>query len=145
MASPTNVTGDLGPYLADLVERHGALRAVLLTADGLQRASYNADRDMVDTVSAGFSAQQSLVRATAAFADSADEPMEMSLSQYRGGGFVFITAAGADTYLAVAAKGSPERGHSVDVGALSYAMQETVGQLGSAMGVGARQGEGSGS
>ncbi|OEV03763.1 hypothetical protein AN219_38000 [Streptomyces nanshensis] len=140
MAIPKGDIGDLSPYLKDLVESHGALRAVLLSADGLNVASFGADRDMVDTMSAAFSGLQSLVRGCASFADSAEQPMEMNLSQYRGGGFVFVTAAGADTYLAVATK--PHDGR-VDVEALSYAMEETVGRLGTAMGVGPRTEEGS--
>ncbi|MEV7869184.1 roadblock/LC7 domain-containing protein [Streptomyces sp. NPDC088124] len=127
----STTTGDLTFILDELVRTPHTLRAVLLTADGMRTAATNCDKDLGDTISAGVSGLQSLVRGAAPFADC-EGPGNLTLVQYPQGGMILVMAAGQGSHLAVSASGE------ADVAEVSYAMETTVQRLGSHLDVAPR-------
>ncbi|WP_405801621.1 roadblock/LC7 domain-containing protein [Streptomyces sp. NBC_01506] len=115
---------DLSWMLAGALEIPGALHAVLVSRDGLQM-SRTADigRDDADKVAAAASGLQSLSRTVAFFCGDSGVQWRQTLIEFTGG-WVFLIAAGDGAYLAVAASSD------VDMGAITFRMQQLVGQLG---------------
>ncbi|OON78079.1 roadblock/LC7 domain-containing protein [Streptomyces tsukubensis] len=119
--------------LEDALAIPHALHAVLISADGLQM-SRTADigRDEADKVAAAVSGLQSLSRAVAFFCgDDSLNNWRQTLIEFDGG-WVFLNAAGGGSFLAVAASAD------VDMGDITYRMQQLVGRLGKAMSTGRR-------
>ncbi|WP_405622187.1 roadblock/LC7 domain-containing protein [Streptomyces sp. NBC_01511] len=110
--------------LASALEIPGALHAVLVSGDGLSM-SRTADlgRDDADKVAAATSGLQSLSRTVAFFCGDSSVQWRQTLIEFNGG-WVFLIAAGDGAYLAVAASSD------VDMGAITFRMQQLVGQLG---------------
>lgn len=115
---------DLSWMLASALEIPGALHAVLVSGDGLSM-SRTADlgRDDADKVAAATSGLQSLSRTVAFFCGDSSVQWRQTLIEFNGG-WVFLIAAGDGAYLAVAASSD------VDMGAITFRMQQLVGQLG---------------
>jgi len=124
---------DLSWMLEDALEIPGALHAVLISADGLQMSrTTDLGRDEADKVAAAVSGLQSLSRSVAFFCGDSSVNWRQTLIEFDGG-WVFLNAAGGGSYLAVAA--------SVDVnmGDITYRMQQLVSRLGKAMSTGRRE------
>lgn len=110
--------------LDSVLEIPEALHAVLVSADGLLMArSKGVDRDKGDTVAAAMSGVQSLSRSIAFFCEESDQEWRQTLFEFDGG-WVFLISAGEGAYLAVSA------GPNVDMGDITFRMQQLVGQLG---------------
>jgi predicted regulator of Ras-like GTPase activity (Roadblock/LC7/MglB family) len=138
MTNSAPKVGDLGWILDELLRTPHALRAILLSSDGLMSASsQGVERDMADRMAAVVSGMQALSREAAEFADC-DGAWEMTMIQY-GAGYLFVMAAGDGSYLAVSADGD------ADVENVSYAMEETVDRLGQQLGIASRVATGNGS
>lgn len=119
------MTNDLSWMLDGALEVPGTRHAVLISADGLLMArSSTVGRDDADTVAAAMGGMQSLSRTIAEFCDGRGTQWRQTLIEFEGG-WVFLIAAGSGAYLAVAAT------HEVDMEAVSFRMQQLVGQLGS--------------
>ncbi|GAX49095.1 MULTISPECIES: roadblock/LC7 domain-containing protein [Streptomyces] len=133
------MNNDLSWMLDGVLEIPGALHAVLVSADGLLMASSKGvGRDHADTVAAAMSGVQSLSRSIGFFCDGSDLKWRQTLVEFDGG-WVFLISAGDGAYLAVSA--SPD----VEMGEITFRMQQLVGQLGKALttppreNIGARQ------
>lgn len=118
---------DLSWMLDSALEIPGALHAVLISADGLLMArTQDIGKDDADRVAAAMSGVQSLSRSLAFFCEDAQQRWRQTLVEFDGG-WVFLIAAGAGAYLAVSS--APD----VDMGAITFRMQQLVGQLGKAL------------
>ncbi|MER5437745.1 roadblock/LC7 domain-containing protein [Streptomyces sp. NPDC002790] len=103
----------------------GARHAVLLSADGLPRASTEglAEGDL-RTISTAMSGIQALSRATAPFVGTAANAAWTQTVIEFGHGWIFLIGAGQGAYLAAAAE--PD----VDMQQISYRMHRLVARLG---------------
>ncbi|MFG2561294.1 roadblock/LC7 domain-containing protein [Streptomyces sp. NPDC048496] len=118
------MSNDLSWMLDGALEIPGALHAVLVSADGLPMfRTKELDRDSADKVAAAMSGVQSLSRSLGFFCGDTSQRWRQTLVEFDGG-WIFLISAGESAYLAVAA--SPE----VDMGAITFRMQQLVGQLG---------------
>ncbi|MEV1048318.1 roadblock/LC7 domain-containing protein [Streptomyces sp. NPDC049916] len=126
------MSDDLSWMLEDALAIPHALHAVLISADGLQM-SRTADigRDDADKVAAAVSGLQSLSRSVGFFCGDERTAWRQTLIEFDGG-WVFLNAAGGGSYLAVAAS------VEVDMGDITYRMQQLVSRLGKAMSSGLR-------
>jgi len=121
------VNNDLSWMLDSALEVPGARHAILISADGLLMArSQEIRKDDADTVAAAMSGIQSLSRTMAGFCGGSHMQWRQTLVEFDGG-WVFLIAAGAGAYLAVSS--APD----VDMGAITFRMQQLVGQLGKAL------------
>ncbi|MGW3495422.1 roadblock/LC7 domain-containing protein [Streptomyces sp. NPDC001020] len=121
------MNNDLSWMLDSALELPGALHAVLVSADGLLMArSKGVDKDMGDTAAAAMSGVQSLSRSIGFFCGGSGQQWRQTLVEFDGG-WVFLISAGEGAYLAVSA--SPE----VDMGDITFRMQQLVGQLGKSL------------
>jgi predicted regulator of Ras-like GTPase activity (Roadblock/LC7/MglB family) len=133
------VNNDLSWMLDSALEVPGARHAILVSADGLLMARSNeVDRDQADTVAAAMSGMQSLSRTVAGFCDGQNLHWRQTLVEFDGG-WVFLISAGVGAYLAVSA--APD----VDMGDISFRMQQLVGQLGKVLTTPPRENSGVGS
>ncbi|MFD1659887.1 roadblock/LC7 domain-containing protein [Streptomyces caeni] len=115
---------DLAWMLDSALEIPGALHAVLVSADGLLMArSKGVDKDMGDTIAAAMSGVQSLSRSIGFFCEGSDRRWRQTLVEFDEG-WVFLISAGQGAYLAVSAA------LNVDMGDITFRMQQLVGQLG---------------
>ena len=97
------MNNDLSWMLDSALEIPGALHAVLISADGLQRArSKDVSNDDADKAAAAMSGLQSLSRSLAFFCDGSDLRWQQTLVEFDGG-WIFLISAGAGAYLAVSA------------------------------------------
>ncbi|MEI5102822.1 roadblock/LC7 domain-containing protein [Streptomyces sp. PmtG] len=127
---------DLSWVLDDVLKVRGARHAILVSADGLLlQRSDSIGRDDAERNAAALSTMQSLSRAVASYVGQGHGRWRQTLQEYDGG-WILLTAAGEDTYLAVAA--APD----VDMEALSFRMQKTTAALREAMGVAPRSDSG---
>ncbi|MCL6736156.1 MULTISPECIES: roadblock/LC7 domain-containing protein [Streptomyces] len=118
------MNNDLSWMLDSALEIPGALHAVLISADGLQRArSKDVSKDDADKAAAAMSGLQSLSRSLAFFCDGSDLRWQQTLVEFDGG-WIFLISAGAGAYLAVSASSD------VDMADITFRMQQLVGQLG---------------
>ncbi|MDG5801491.1 roadblock/LC7 domain-containing protein [Streptomyces ossamyceticus] len=118
------MNNDLSWMLDSALEIPGALHAVLISADGLQRArSKDVSNDDADKAAAAMSGLQSLSRSLAFFCDGSDLRWQQTLVEFDGG-WIFLISAGAGAYLAVSASSD------VDMADITFRMQQLVGQLG---------------
>ena len=118
------MNNDLSWMLDSALEIPGALHAVLISADGLQRArSKDVSKDDADKAAAAMSGLQSLSRSLAFFCDGTDLRWQQTLVEFDGG-WIFLISAGAGAYLAVSASSD------VDMADITFRMQQLVGQLG---------------
>lgn len=119
-------TSDLSWMLDDIVNNvPGARHAVLLSADGLPRASTEGlgERDLV-TISTAMSGIQALSRATAPFVGTAPAASwTQTIIEFQHG-WIFLIGAGQGAYLAAAAE------PHVDMQQISYRMHRLVARLG---------------
>jgi predicted regulator of Ras-like GTPase activity (Roadblock/LC7/MglB family) len=90
-------------------------------------------RDDADKAAAAVSGLQSLSRSVAFFCGESNVNWRQTLIEFDGG-WVFLNAAGGGSYLAVAAS------VEVDMGKITYRMQQLVSRLGKAMATGLREG-----
>ncbi|SHL60842.1 roadblock/LC7 domain-containing protein [Actinacidiphila paucisporea] len=121
------MNNDLSWMLDSALEVPGARHAILISADGLLMArSQEIMKDDADTVAAAMSGIQSLSRTMAGFCGGSHMQWRQTLVEFDGG-WVFLIAAGAGAYLAVSS--APD----VDMGAITFRMQQLVGQLGKAL------------
>ncbi|AIA07593.1 MULTISPECIES: roadblock/LC7 domain-containing protein [Streptomyces] len=121
---------DLSWMLDSALELPEAQHAILVSADGLLMArSKDVGRDHADTVAAAMSGMQSLSRTVSDFCNNgpAMRPQWRQTLVEFDHGWVFLISAGEGAYLAVSA--SPD----VDMGEISFRMQQLVGQLGKAL------------
>ncbi len=110
--------------LDGVLEIPGALHAVLISADGLPRAaSKEVGRDDADKAAAAMSGLQALSRQLAFFVNGSPHRWQQTVVEFDGG-WVFLISAGDGAYLAVSA--SPD----VDMGDITFRMQQLVGRLG---------------
>ncbi|BBC34962.1 Roadblock/LC7 domain protein [Streptomyces graminofaciens] len=118
------MNNDLSWMLDSALEIPGALHAVLVSADGLQRArSRDVSKDDADKAAAAMSGMQSLSRSLSFFVDRTDLRWQQTLVEFDGG-WIFLISAGAGAYLAVSASSD------VDMADITFRMQQLVGQLG---------------
>ncbi|GAB2926510.1 MULTISPECIES: roadblock/LC7 domain-containing protein [Streptomyces] len=118
------MNNDLSWMLDSALEIPGALHAVLISADGLQRArSKDVSKDDADKAAAAMSGLQSLSRSLSFFVDRTDLRWQQTLVEFDGG-WIFLISAGAGAYLAVSASSD------VDMADITFRMQQLVGQLG---------------
>ncbi|MET9847963.1 roadblock/LC7 domain-containing protein [Streptomyces ossamyceticus] len=118
------MNNDLSWMLDSALEIPGALHAVLISADGLQRArSKDVSKDDADKAAAAMSGLQSLSRSLSFFVDRSDLRWQQTLVEFDGG-WIFLISAGAGAYLAVSASSD------VDMADITFRMQQLVGQLG---------------
>lgn len=118
------MNNDLSWMLDSALEIPGALHAVLVSADGLQRArSKDVSKDDADKAAAAMSGMQSLSRSLAFFVDGSELRWQQTLVEFDGG-WIFLISAGAGAYLAVSASSD------VDMADITFRMQQLVGQLG---------------
>lgn len=121
------MNNDLSWMLDSALEVPGARHAILISADGLLMArSQEIRKDDADTVAAAMSGIQSLSRTMADFCGGSHMQWRQTLVEFDGG-WVFLIAAGVGAYLAVSS--APD----VDMGAITFRMQQLVGQLGKAL------------
>lgn len=121
------MNNDLSWMLDSALEVPGARHALLISADGLLMArSQDVKKDEADTVAAAMSGIQSLSRTMASFCGGAHMTWRQTLVEFDGG-WVFLISAGAGAYLAVSS--APD----VDMAAITFRMQQLVGQLGKAL------------
>ncbi|MFH0243977.1 roadblock/LC7 domain-containing protein [Streptomyces sp. HK10] len=119
---------DLSWMLEDIRKVPGARHALLLSADGLRRgATENLHPDLADTAAAAMSALQSISRSTNEFAGPADPPLWRQTVVEFDHGWVFLIKAGDGAFLAVSAS------ESVDMGDITFRMQQLVQRLGREM------------
>ncbi|WP_255953803.1 roadblock/LC7 domain-containing protein [Streptomyces odontomachi] len=124
---------DVSWILDELVKAPHARHAVLLSADGLQRAaSQGVHTDMADRVSAIASGMQSLSRNGADFVSEQETAWQQTMVQFEDG-FLFVIAAADGAYLVASA------GPQVDISAFSYDMAKMVSRLGDELVVEPRQ------
>ncbi|MGW2212036.1 roadblock/LC7 domain-containing protein [Streptomyces sp. NPDC001781] len=117
---------DLSWMLKDIVVNvPRALHAVLLSADGIPRGATDGLTDhSARTISVAMAGMQSLSRATAHFAGSAeDRQWSQTIIEFEQG-WVFLIGAGQGAYLAAAAE--PD----VDMQQISFRMHRLVARLG---------------
>jgi len=119
---------DTNWMLSDLVTLPGVQHALLFTADGLVNShSSGLTRDQADTYAAAVSGLQSLSRASAEFgAGDPHSAWRQTLVEFAGG-YVLITAAGANAYLAVSCAAT------ADLQVVSFRMHEVVARMGREM------------
>ncbi|MEW2497612.1 roadblock/LC7 domain-containing protein [Streptomyces nodosus] len=120
------MTADLSWMLEDIVQNVPLARhAVLLSADGLPRgATEGLAQKEVRTISAAMAGMQSLSRATAHFAGTAeDRQWNQTIIEFSHG-WIFLIGAGQGAYLAAAA--APD----VDMQQISFRMHRLVARLG---------------
>lgn len=118
------MNNDLSWMLDSALEVPGARHALLVSADGLLMARSNdVAKDEADTVAAAMSGMQSLSRTVAGFAGAPGSSWRQTLIEFNGG-WVFLIAAGEGAYLALSAAAD------VDMAAITFRMQQLVGQLG---------------
>ncbi|MCS0636854.1 roadblock/LC7 domain-containing protein [Streptomyces sp. LP05-1] len=118
---------DLSWVLNDVLEVRGARHAILVAADGLlMQRSDTIGRDDAEKNAAAMSSMQSLSRAVSGFVAGGQGLWKQTLIEYDGG-WIFLIAAGSGAYLAVSTA------LDVDMEAMSFRMQKTVGALGRAM------------
>ncbi|BBA98186.1 hypothetical protein RVR_4279 [Actinacidiphila reveromycinica] len=118
------MNNDLSWMLESALEVPGARHAVLISADGLLMArSQQVRKDEADTVAAAMSGIQSLSRTMGGFCGDVNMSWRQTLVEFDGG-WVFLISAGAGAYLAVSS--APD----VDMAAITFRMQQLVGQLG---------------
>ncbi|MEU8973103.1 MULTISPECIES: roadblock/LC7 domain-containing protein [Streptomyces] len=123
---------DLSWVLNDVLEVRGARHAILVSGDGLLlQRSDDISRDDAETNAAAMSSMQSLSRAVAHFVGAGHGIWKQTLLEYDGG-WIFLSAAGQGSYLAVSAA------LDVDMEAVSFRMQKTVNALSKAMSVAPR-------
>ncbi|WP_331726383.1 roadblock/LC7 domain-containing protein [Streptomyces sp. NBC_00470] len=128
------MSDDLSWMLEDALAIPHSLHAVLISADGLQMSrTADIDRDDADKVAAAVSGLQSLSRSVGFFCGDERDAWRQTLIEFEGG-WVFLNAAGGGSYLAVAASAE------VDMGDITYRMQQLVKGLGKAMSTGRRTG-----
>ena len=121
------MNNDLSWMLDSALEIPGALHAVLISADGLQRArSKDVSKDDADKAAAAMSGLQSLSRSLSFFVDRSDLRWQQTLVEFDGG-WIFLISAGDGAYLAVSASSD------VDMADITFRMQQLVGQLGKVM------------
>ncbi|MEV0124442.1 roadblock/LC7 domain-containing protein [Streptomyces sp. NPDC050703] len=126
------MSDDLSWMLEDALAIPHALHAVLISADGLQMSrTAEIGRDDADKVAAAVSGLQSLSRSVGFFCGDDGTSWRQTLIEFDGG-WVFLNAAGGGSYLAVAASAE------VDMGDITYRMQQLVSRLGKAMSTGRR-------
>jgi predicted regulator of Ras-like GTPase activity (Roadblock/LC7/MglB family) len=119
--------------LDELVKAPHARHAVLLSADGLQRAaSAGVHPDMADRVSAIASGMQSLSRSGGDFVSERETAWQQTMVQFEDG-FLFVIAAADGAYLVASA------GPDVDISAFSYDMAKIVERLGAELAVAPRR------
>ena len=120
---PASVS-DLNWLLDDLVERAvGARHAVVLSADGvLIGKSWKLSEEDGEHLSAMASAFQSLARGAGRYFDGGEVRQTIVEMDHA---FLFVTAGGKGTCLAVLAEGSP------DAGTIAYEMNLLVRKVGS--------------
>ncbi|MFI7636852.1 roadblock/LC7 domain-containing protein [Nonomuraea sp. NPDC049400] len=123
MTAPTANTGELNWLLDDLATRVASVRqAVLLSTDGLavgySKGLSREDAEHLSAVAAGF---QSLARGTGRHFGGGD--VRQTIVEMESA-FLFVTAAGQGTCLAVIADGN------VDVGHIAYEMAMLVKRVG---------------
>ncbi|GHJ36873.1 roadblock/LC7 domain-containing protein [Streptomyces sp. TS71-3] len=124
---------DVSWILDELVKAPHARHAVLLSADGLQRAaSSEVKPDVADRVSAIASGMQSLSRNGGDFVSAKPTAWQQTMVQFQDG-FLFVIAAADGAYLVASA------GPDVDVSAFSYDMAKMVERLGDEMAVAPRE------
>ncbi|GAA3825973.1 roadblock/LC7 domain-containing protein [Streptomyces phyllanthi] len=118
------MNNDLSWMLDSALEIPGAMHAVLVSADGLLRASSKGvDKDDADKAAAAMSGMQSLSRSLGFFVDASHLQWRQTLVEFDGG-WIFLISAGDGAYLAVSA--TPD----VDMADITFRMQQLVGQLG---------------
>ncbi|MFE3449721.1 roadblock/LC7 domain-containing protein [Nonomuraea sp. NPDC059194] len=123
MTTPTANTGELNWLLDDLTTRVGAVRqAVILSTDGLavgySRGLSREDAEHLSAVAAGF---QSLARGAGRHFGGGD--VRQTIVEMEAA-FLFVTAAGQGTCLAVLANSD------ADVGHIAYEMAMLVKRVG---------------
>ncbi|MEV0160321.1 roadblock/LC7 domain-containing protein [Nonomuraea fuscirosea] len=123
MSAPTTNTGELNWLLDDLATRVAAVRqAVILSTDGLavgySKGLTREDAEHLSAVAAGF---QSLARGTGRHFGGGD--VRQTIVEMESA-FLFVTAAGQGTCLAVIAEAN------VDVGQIAYEMAMLVKRVG---------------
>lgn len=119
---------DLSWMLEDILKVPGAQHALLVSADGLKRgATVELDPDLADTAAAAMSGLQSISRSTANFAGPTGSPRWRQTVVEFDHGWVFLIAAGNGAYLAVSASSD------VDMGDITFRMQQLVQRLGREM------------
>ncbi|GGO79394.1 roadblock/LC7 domain-containing protein [Nonomuraea cavernae] len=123
MSVPTTNTGELNWLLDDLTTRVAAVRqAVILSTDGLavgySKGLTREDAEHMSAVAAGF---QSLARGTGRHFGGGD--VRQTIVEMESA-FLFVTAAGQGTCLAVLADAN------VDVGHIAYEMAMLVKRVG---------------
>lgn len=123
MTTPTTNTGELNWLLDDLTTRVGAVRqAVILSTDGLaighSRGLSREDAEHLSAVAAGF---QSLARGAGRHFGGGD--VRQTIVEMESA-FLFVTAAGQGTCLAVLANSD------ADVGHVAYEMAMLVKRVG---------------
>ncbi|MEU7893779.1 MULTISPECIES: roadblock/LC7 domain-containing protein [Nonomuraea] len=123
MTTPTANTGELNWLLDDLTTRVGAVRqAVILSTDGLavgySRGLAREDAEHLSAVAAGF---QSLARGAGRHFGGGD--VRQTIVEMEAA-FLFVTAAGQGTCLAVLANSD------ADVGHIAYEMAMLVKRVG---------------
>jgi predicted regulator of Ras-like GTPase activity (Roadblock/LC7/MglB family) len=123
MSVPTTNTGELNWLLDDLTSRVAAVRqAVILSTDGLavgySKGLTREDAEHLSAVAAGF---QSLARGTGRHFGGGD--VRQTIVEMESA-FLFVTAAGQGTCLAVIADAN------VDVGQIAYEMAMLVKRVG---------------
>ncbi|SDN96740.1 roadblock/LC7 domain-containing protein [Actinacidiphila guanduensis] len=131
------MNNDLSWMLSSALEVPGARHAILISADGLLMArSQDVKKDEADTIAAAMSGIQSLSRTMAGFCGDPQMHWRQTLVEFDGG-WVFLISAGAGAYLAVSS--APD----VDMAAITFRMQQLVGQLGKALTAPPRENSGS--
>ncbi|MFB7708832.1 roadblock/LC7 domain-containing protein [Streptomyces sp. NPDC056105] len=126
------MSADLSWMLEEALAIPHALHAVLISADGLQMSrTAEIGRDDADKVAAAVSGLQSLSRSVGFFCGDDRAAWRQTLIEFDGG-WVFLNAAGGGSYLAVAASAE------VDMGDITYRMQQLVSRLGKEMSTGLR-------
>ena len=124
---------DVSWILDELMKAPHARHAVLLSADGLQRAaSAGVNTDTADRVSAIASGMQSLSRNGGDFVSEKPTAWQQTMVQFEDG-FLFVIAAADGAYLVASA------GRDVDIAAFSYDMAKMVERLGDELAVEPRQ------
>ncbi|MFF5408306.1 roadblock/LC7 domain-containing protein [Streptomyces misionensis] len=127
---------DLSWVMNDVLEVRGARHAVLVSADGLlMQRSKDIGRDDAERNAAAMSSIQSLCRSAAQFVGAGKGVWKQTLIEYDGG-WIFLSAGGNGSYLAVSAA------LDVDMEAMSMRMQKTVSAMRNGLSAAPRQNNG---
>lgn len=117
------IPGNHSWIFEDLMRIPHTRHAVVLSADGLvTTASKEVGRDLADVAAATASGLKSLSLSVAEFAGSQGAPWQQTMVRFEDA-YVFLTAAGDSSYLAVSA------GIEADVESVSYQMGKTIDRL----------------